>query len=118
MVADGLPAVLGGRVAAVELDAGTVQVGSVFAQQAEPHPLPGPVLAPGIKAGVHALPGQRCARKKPFDRQYPSLTAAFEFVVNVFYQLHRLHDRGPAVCGEGKHGQNPLANHLFRQDFH
>ena len=63
LVADGLPAVLGGGVAAVELDAGTVQVGPVFAQQAEPHPLPEPVLAPGIKAGVHALPGQGCARK-------------------------------------------------------
>ena len=58
LVANGLPAVLGGRVAAVEWDAGTVKVGPVFAQQAEPHPVPRLVLAPGIEAGVHALPGQ------------------------------------------------------------
>ena len=32
LITDGLPAVLGGRVAAVELDAGTVQVSPVFAQ--------------------------------------------------------------------------------------
>ena len=68
LVADGFPPVFGGRVAAVELDAGTVEVGPVFAQHIEPDPLPGPALAPSIKAGVHALPGQRCAREKLFNR--------------------------------------------------
>ena len=54
LVADGLSPIFGGRVAAVELDVGTVEVGPVFAQQAEPHPMPRPVLALGIKTDVHA----------------------------------------------------------------
>ena len=68
LIADGLPAVLGGRVAADKLDAGAVQMGPVFAQQMKPHPLPRAVLAPGVEAGVHALPGQGRARKKRLDR--------------------------------------------------
>ena len=61
LVANRGPAVLGQRVAAVELDAGQVEDASVQVQSADPKFFTGNLLALGVKMVVHALPAQRLA---------------------------------------------------------
>ena len=100
LIADGYPAVLGQRVAAIELDAGQVEGAPMQAQAGELQIFPSPLLAPGIKVVVHALPTQRLAREQGFYGQPAPLAASFELVADGLDYLGRV-GGGAAATGTG-----------------
>ena len=104
LVANGRPAVFGRRVAAVELDAGQVEGAPVQAQAAEPQVFSGPLLAPGVKVVVHALPAQRRAREQGLDGRPAPLAAGCELVADGPHHLGRVGGWAAATRAGGQVG--------------